>query len=195
MPGDQAAVVHEFATWVRAEAQISINLRLFVVVEFLDGGCYQTAYEWAAEQSRLSGRSSKDVLRERFGGFHDRRVAFDRAFRDGEQFRYGALNAGGLGLPKYGSYCAVLSREWQDSLVDAACLPGDSLTICSAADGSFDPAAVGILAAPHTHRHMMVAKERAGQVPATGKPEWPRLVASPGGYFGSFSPAPSLSLP
>lgn len=69
------------------------------------------------------------------------------------------------------------------SLVEAACLPGDSLTICFAADGSFDPGAVGILAAPHTHQHMMVAKERASQLPAAGKPDWPRLVASPGGHF------------
>jgi hypothetical protein len=183
MPLDQAASVRDFAAWVEAEAQISINVRLFVVAEFLNGGHYQNTYEWAAEQSRLSGRSREDVLRERLGGFYDRRAAFDRAFVNGERFRYGALNAGGAGLPEYDPYCVVLTRNWQASLADAACLPGDSLKICFTAGGTFDPALVQGLVAPHSHRHFMAAKERAGEVSSCDKAEWPALVASPGRYF------------
>jgi hypothetical protein len=183
MPPEQAAVVREFATWVEAEALISINVKLFVIVEFLNGGRYQNIYEWAQEQSRLSGRSAEDALRERLHKFYARRVTFDRAFKDGEQFRYGALNGGGAGLPEYDPYCVVLARNSVISLGDIACLPGDSLKICFAADGTFDPTLVESRTAPHTHRHLMAAKERASEVPLADKGEWPELVASPGRYF------------
>jgi hypothetical protein len=104
MPPDQAVVVREFAAWVEAEALISINVKLFVIVEFLNGGRYQNTHEWAQEQARLSGRSAEDALRERLHRFYDKRVAFDRAFKNGELFRYGALNAGGAvkWTPKFG---------------------------------------------------------------------------------------------
>jgi hypothetical protein len=37
MPPDRASSVREFAAWVEAEARISINVRLFVIVDFLSG--------------------------------------------------------------------------------------------------------------------------------------------------------------
>jgi len=183
MPPEHAALVREFAAWVEAEALISINVKLFVVVEFLNGGRHQNTHEWAREQSRLSGRSAEDALRERLQKFHDKRVAFDRAFEGGERFRYGALNAGGAGLPEYAPYCIVLTRVFQTSLSDVAYLPGDSLEICVAADGSFDVSVVESRVAPQTHRHLLVAKERASEVPPTDKPDWAGLVASRRRYF------------
>jgi len=179
----QAALVREFAAWVEAEALISINVKLFVIVEFLNGGRYQNTYEWAQEQSRLSGRSAEDALRERLHKHYEKRVTFDRAFKDGEQFRYGALNGGGAGLPEYDPYCVVLLRDSQISPEGIAYLPGDSLKICFAADGSFDPTVIESRTTPHTHRHLMAANERAIEVPLANKQEWPGLVASPGRYF------------
>jgi hypothetical protein len=183
MPPNDATLLAEFASWVEAESLIAINVKLFVAVELANGRSYQNAYEWAQEQSRLSGRPAEDVLRERLHRYYDRRVAFDRAFKDGERFRYGFLNAGGAGLPEYDPYCMVLTRTFQSSLSEAACLPGDSLTICFAATGAFRQNAVELLAVSHSHRHFMVAKERATEVIAVGKQAWPALVASPGRYF------------
>lgn len=183
MPPERAALVRDFATWVEAEALISINVKLFVIVEFLNGGRYQNIYEWAQEQSRLSGRPAEDALRERLHEHYEKRTAFDRAFVNGERFRYGALNGGSAGLPEYDPYCVVLTRNSETSLGDIACLPGDSLKICLGADGSFDPTAVQSRTAPHTHRHLMAARERANEVSLADKHEWPRLVASPGRYF------------
>jgi len=183
MSPDQAALVHEFAAWVEEKALVSINVKLFVIVDFLNGGRYQNIHEWAQEQSRLSGRSAEDALRERLHKFYDKRVAFDRAFKGGEQFRYGALNAGGAGLPEYDPWCIILTRDFITSLPDIAYLPGDSLTICFSADGAFDVSVVEGRTAPHTHRHLMVAKERASEVPLTDKRDWAGIVASPGRYF------------
>jgi hypothetical protein len=183
MPAEQVRVVREFAAWVEAEALVSINVKLFVIIEFLNGGRYQNTYEWAREQARLSGRRAEDALRERLHKFYDRRIAFDRAFKNGEAFRYGALNAGGAGLPEYDPYCVVLTRDFQTSLTDVALLPGDSLKICIAADGTLDAAVVQNRTAPHTHRHLMAATERASEVHPTDKRDWAGLVASPGRYF------------
>lgn len=183
MPPERAALVRDFANWVEAKALISINVKLFVIVEFLNGGRYQNIYEWAQEQSRLSGRPAEDALRERLHEHYEKRTAFDRAFVNGERFRYGALNGGSAGLPEYDPYCVVLARNSETSLVNIACLPGDSLKICFEADGSFDPTAVQSRTAPHTHRHLMAARERAGEVPLVDKHEWHGLVASPGRYF------------
>lgn len=183
MPPDQAAVVREFAAWVEAEALISINMKLFVMIEFLNGRRYQNTHEWAQEQARLSGRSPEDVLRERLHKFYDQRVAFDHAFKNGELFRYGALNAGGAGLPEYDPYCVVLNRDFQTSLSDIALLPGDSLKICFRANGSFDADRVHRRAAPHTHRHWMVARERTDEIFLTDKRDWAGLVLCPDRYF------------
>lgn len=183
LPAGQASAVREFAAWVEAEALVSLNLRLFVLVDVLHGQPYQNIHEWAREQARLSGRSSDDALRERLGGFYDKRVTFDRGLKNGEQFRYGALNAGGVGLPEYAPYCAVLTRAFRNSLRDVALLPGDSLKICIAPDGTLDEAVVRNRTTPHTHRHWMAATERAGEIPAAHKRGWPELVVAPGRYF------------
>jgi hypothetical protein len=122
-------------------------------------------------------------MRERLDRFYERRIASDSAFRDGEKFRYGALNAGGAGLVAFAPYCVVLTRAFQESLREAACLPGDSLQICFAVDGSFDQTAAERSPSPHTHRHLMAARERADEIPLVDQREWPALVARPGRYF------------
>jgi hypothetical protein len=183
LPEAKAAAVREFAAWVEAEALISINDRLYIVVELLTGGRYQTVHEWAREEASLTGQAVEDILRQRLGSFYHRRVAFDGAFKDGETFHYGTLNAGGAGLPKYGSYCLVLTRTFQSALPQVAYLPGDTLRVCFSADGQLDHTKVKALATPHSHRHEMVATRRAAGVVFTPKPDWPDLVIRPGQCF------------
>jgi len=183
MPPEQAALVREFASWVEAKALISINVRLYVVEDILNGKSHQNTYEFAEERARQSGRATEDILRERLQPFYERRVAFDRAFRGGQKFRYGAMHAGGAGLTDYGPYCVVLTRTFQESLAEIAYLRGGSLEICVGADATFDQEAVRCCAAPHTHRHLMAAIERASEIPALEKREWYKLVASQTRYF------------
>jgi hypothetical protein len=184
MTSEEAAVVREFASWVGAKALISINMDLLVVGDLLGGRSYQNTYEMADELARLSGRPAEEILRERLGPHYERRVAFDRAFEDGENFLYGALNAGGAGPTKiYDPYCVVLKRTYRDSLSEIAYLPGDSTIVCFGAGARLDEDAVRRLPAPHTHRHLLAAIERATEVPALDQQEWPRLVASESRYF------------
>lgn len=180
---DQATSLREFASWIKEEGLVSINVRLYIVVELLSGGRYQNTHEWAQEQCRLSGRAADEILRERLDKFYEKRVAFDHAFRDGERFRYGAFNAGGTGLPEYAPYCAVLSRAFCASLQDVAYLPGDSLKMCFNAGGSLDRRAVERYPAPHSYRHMLAANERAKEVPTTERRQWHKLVTSANRFF------------
>ena len=183
MPSADAATLREFENWVESEALISINVELYVVVALLNGRRHQNTYELAEDQSRLSGRRVEDALRERLGKYYDRRVAFDDAFNHGQKFRYGALNAGGAGLPKYAPYCVVLKEEFQSSLADVAYLPGDSLEICFSARGSFDETVVERNATPHTHRRFLAGSECADEVLTVIRGEWPKLIGSIGRCF------------
>jgi len=183
LPPHDAATVRRFAAWVEANASISINARLFVVVELLNGRTLQNIYEWAEEQARLSDRSAADVMREHLQAFHARRLAFDDAFTGGRTFRYAAMNAGNIGLPRYAPYCLVLTRAFHTRLGEIAYWPGDSLEVFFTSDGSLDLASVSRQVSPHGQRHLMVAKERVDEVVAHGKTDWPVLVAREGKYF------------
>jgi hypothetical protein len=183
MSPEQANSLREFAAWVDTDARISISVKLFVIGDLLNGRAYQNKHEWAHEQVGHSGRTPDEILRENLGSYYEKRIAFDNAFNDGVRFRYGALNAGNLGLTKYGQCCIVLTRAFEESLAEVAYLPGDSLEICLREDAGLDENAVRKLPAPRSHRHVMVAVQRATEVPPVGKREWPGLVASDSRYF------------
>lgn len=180
---DRSATVHEFADWIEAEAVISINVRLFIIVDFLNGGGYQNIYERTRELARLIGRNSEDLLREQLRGYYGKRKVFDGSFHNGERFRYGALNAGGAGLSEYGPYAVIMTRDFQSSLIDIAILPGDSLKICLSVDEALDIVAVRSRTAPFSHRHQLATIENASAVHSTDKSNWAKLVVSPTRFF------------
>ncbi len=155
LPDNEAKQAREFAQWVEAEALISINLRLFVIAELLCGTPYRNIHEWSQEQATLSGRTKDEILRERLKHFYEKRMTFDHAFEMGEHFRYGALNAGCLGLSAYGAYCAVLTYDFQQSLNQSAYLPDDSLESCFSNANTFDHSILEQSAAPYSHRHWL----------------------------------------
>lgn len=183
MVPESAALTQNFADWVEAETSVAINVKLYVLINLLNGRVYQNIYEWADEQSRLSGRAVDDILRERLREFYERRITFDRAFDRGEEFRYGELSAGAVVLREYGPYSLVLTRSCQCSLDGVAYLPGDSLKIAFADDGSFVPALIERSVAPSTHYHLMVTSECANEIPAVSRLMWPELIASPSRCF------------
>lgn len=183
LPEVEARSVKQFADWVKSHSLISINVKLFVIVELLNGRSFQNIYEWADEQAALSSRPVEDILRERLQGFYDRRRSFDGAFENGTAFRYGAINAGGAGLTNYDPYCLVFTRDFQETRDSIAYLPGDSLIICFDRDGNFREDVVETSVAPHSERHLMVAKERLREIAGTEETTWPALVVSAGRYF------------
>jgi hypothetical protein len=183
LSGEHSTIAREFAAWVEANASISMNTRLYVVVELLNGRMMQNIYEWAEEQERMSGRRADEALRERLQGFYDRRLTFDGAFSGGTRFRYAAINAGTVGLPRYAPYCVVLTKTFETGVSDIAYWPGDSLKVFFTIDGLLDFASLVRQVSPRGQRHLMVAKERANEALVHEKADWPSLVAAEDNYF------------
>lgn len=187
-----ASALRSFARWVEANALISINVQLFVLAELLNGRNLQNIHEWADEQGRISGRRAEEALREKLGDFYDRRLAFDDAFIGGRAFRYGAMNARNVGLPKYAPYCMVLTRTFINGIPGIAYWPGDSLKAYFTADGSLDLDSLSRRISAHTHRHLMVAMERAVDASVAEDADWPKLVVGDNYFEAAFVGAVSL---
>lgn len=171
MEPDSAQAVQRFAQWVEEYARIAVNMRIPVLVELLEGRPHHNIYEWAQEMSPLAGKTVDELLGERLGPFYDRRLAFDDAFDDGRRFRYGALNGGGTGLDSYGAWCVVLRSKPEQ----AACWQGDSL--------ASDVNHIARCAIAYSHRHSLVAAERAGSAATSVAGRWPALILSGKAYF------------
>lgn len=160
--------VRSFAEFVEREGQVSINMRPMPLISFLTFKRHQNMYEWAEERASESGRPREEILRERLGKYYERRIAFDRAFVNGEDFRYGALNAGGPGIRQYGNYCVILSTGGHGEAT--AYLKGDSLQSYLTPAGSIDEDLLQSDISPHSHRHMFAGLKHATALVTCGTP-------------------------
>lgn len=103
---DAAAV----ATRVHTDGRVSINRKPEAMLGFLELGRILNQFEFIEQLARDQGRPVDEMLRESLRGFYDRRLAFEDAMGGGQRFYYAAMNIGGLGAPRYGPYCLVLSH-------------------------------------------------------------------------------------
>jgi len=85
-----------FATFVKDNWRISINMRQQVLNSFLIEGKYKNIYEVKKEQSekirkvRALEIPEEQAVKKHLKGHYKSRVTFDRTFKDGEKFKYGA---------------------------------------------------------------------------------------------------------
>lgn len=175
--------INNFTEWLIEKASVSINLASSILAHFIQNATYYNIYEWAREQEDLSGRAREECLRERLGKYYDRRMSFDGAFQDGEQFSYGALNAGGLGLvTKFGMFCIVFDRKFLDK-IELVYLKEDSLFACINARGEVDLSKVCCMVAPHSHRHILAAIKHFDMIPTTSDKDWAKLILNDSSYI------------
>ena len=126
-------ILSKFVKLMKDKWTISINMRQWVLNNFLIAGKYKNIYEVRREQGeelrsvRDLEISEEQALERHQGGYYNSRVTFDRTFEDGEKFKYGALNVGGLGLKKYGEYCVIIKREQSEEYSSLAFIKEDSL--------------------------------------------------------------------
>lgn len=184
----ERASLDAFTERVERDGRIAINMRQSVLSSFLTSASYQNIYDWARARARRSSKSEEEILRERLGGFYERRITFDRAFDGGDRFRYGALNIGGPGATTYGSFCAVIGEEAPAELLDVAYLPADSLmTYVRPVPGmpnreEVDDEAILDDSAPHQSRHHLAALKLDRKIHASPEPRWPALLSSCSDY-------------
>lgn len=104
-------ILDEFTRLVENKWTISINMRQLAINDILISGRCKNVHELKKERAEeLEDYTELDIsveeaLKKHLKGFYKSRVAFDRTFKNGERFKYGALNIGGLGAQKYGEYC------------------------------------------------------------------------------------------
>jgi len=173
--------LERFAKRVEDEGRISINMRQGVLLSFLVSGRHQNIYEWAAARSARSTKAAPDIMREQLGPYYERRTVFDGFFARGDELRYGALNIGGAGATRYGSYCSVVKDATARAL-EVAYLRADSLRTYMVPGPAVDGAAVEADAASHPARHCLAARKHAGAVVRTADAAWPALLCNDDDY-------------
>ena len=126
-------IFSNFVKLVKNKWSISINMRHWALNNFLIAGKYKNVYELKKEQGeglrkvRKLEISVEQAVEKDLKGYYKGRETFDCAFEDGEKFKYGALNIGGLGLKKYGEYCVIIKRKQSEEFSSLAFIKKDSL--------------------------------------------------------------------
>jgi hypothetical protein len=92
---------------IRNDGCFSANCKPATLLRILEGEDWMNAFELAEREAARRGVAPDVALREKLGEFYERRVAFEGRAGAGRHFYYGALNAGGMGAPRYGRLCVV----------------------------------------------------------------------------------------
>jgi hypothetical protein len=181
--GDMLArseIICAFCQAIEQDARVSVNMTTSKLGLFLEDRTYLNPHEVARKLSAGSSETPDEVLRRLQGPtYYGKRVAFDRYFEDGEQFRYGALNLGGDGAVYYGKFCVVFERG-ATSAWRCAYVPGNSLELYVAGPETghrVDDAAVARDAATHAERHRLAALKHGHEV-ETSASSWPSTLCS-----------------
>ncbi len=142
---------------------------------------HQNIYEWAEGRAARSTKTAQEIIRERLGTYYERRMAFDGFFARGTELRYGALNVGGAGASRYGSYCSVV-KDIGAPRFQLAYLRADSLSTYMLHGPTVDSAAVERDAAPHEARHHLAAVKHVADVVSRPDAAWPAILCNNDDY-------------
>lgn len=126
-------ILRKFTEFIKDNCNVSINMKPFVLNSFLLTGTYMNVYELKKEgKKQLKGMVKPEIpveeaVKRHLKSYYISRTTFDRTFEDGEKFKYGALNTGGLGLRKHGKYCVVIKRNQTNEYQTLTFIKEDSL--------------------------------------------------------------------
>ncbi|HTX36782.1 MAG TPA: hypothetical protein VME43_17255 [Bryobacteraceae bacterium] len=167
----------EFAEAIKAKGRIGVNMRPMVLLDFLISDRWFNIHQWAKKTSARGGKPVEVILREKLRDYFDRRMAFDGFFESGLEFRYGALNIGGLGAHCFGEYCAILQKEAHRSC-RVGYLKGDSLNHYMAAGPKVDDGRLRVECAADGQKDMLLALKHASEVAAKPPDQWPDMICN-----------------
>ncbi len=173
-----------FVEQVKSHGRMSINMRQYTLISLLLFKRHQNIYEWAEERAQQSTKVREAIMRERLKSYYEARMTFDYFFDDGERFRYGALNIGGLGATLYGEYCVILTQEFLDDCSYLAFIKEDSLKGYVLPGSSVDIDRLKEDVADKAHVHILATLKHQGnlQTKPTEK-EWAAMVCCSDAYI------------
>jgi hypothetical protein len=173
-PPPDVGVLDQFVDKVKKDGRISINMRPRIAADFVRSDSYLNMYEAAQEAEELSNRSKDEILRERLGGYYIRRTTFDASFNEGKSFKYGALNIGGIGAPRYGLFCVVLNNDFSKDNAKIAYIKKDSLNHYTSDDGVINEGLFLRDLAVESNRQNLAAIKHAGEI-ENRIDDWPEM--------------------
>lgn len=179
----ERAVIGRFAEVVREKGRIALNLRPMGLLDLLQSNRLLNVYQWAALKVNKSKKVREEIIKDRLGEYYERRVAFDRHFVDGEDFKYGALSTGGLGADKYGEYCIVLSRDALENGGDVGYLQADSLSRYLTSDSAVNEEELVRDCAPDSHRQILAAIKHSLAILCLAESRWSSLLCNNDDYL------------
>ena len=177
-----AEALNRFFKCLEQEGRVTINMPQTVLLSFLTFGKHQNIHEWAQLRTGKSSKSKEEILREKLGEFYEKRSTFDTAFEEGEEFRYGALNIGGLGVTHFGEFCVVLKENIFTADVKIAYLKSDSLKSYMLPGPVVDEDGIRRNAAPRSHKQHLASLKNANEITTALEDKWSSLLCSEDEY-------------
>jgi hypothetical protein len=177
------AALTDFADFVKGAGRVGINMRPMVLLDFLNHDRLLNIHEWASRISARSGKPAEDAIREKLGAFCERRMAFDNHFDGGIEFRYGALNAGGLGAFRYGEYCSIFRHGETLAHCRVGYLKGDSLTDYMTFGPAVDAMKLSSECATDSHKHFLATLKHSSEAATQSPDEWPEMLCGAREYI------------
>jgi hypothetical protein len=172
-----------FMESVHRHGQISINMRPTVLLTFLTSGTLLNIHQWAESILKRSRKTKNAILKDKLGDYYFRRMAFDLYFRGGDAFQYGALIVGGLGLERYGEYCAIFSLAKLQLTSGVGYLASDSLRTYVSSKASLDGERIRTECACDTHKHFLACVKLASKICSAPEMYWNRCLCSDDDYI------------
>ena len=159
-------ILDNFATSVKDEWAISINMRESGVNGFLESGEYKNVHELKRDE---------DERKKHLKNWYELRMAFDYTFQNGEKFKYSALNVGGLGADKFGDYCVLFGRENIEAYSTLAFIKEDSLRYVDA-NHNVDIKRLEQDIAGRGCVHFLAALKHEGDLGSDANSEWASVI-------------------
>jgi hypothetical protein len=175
-----ASILDSFTEFVEEKWTVSVNMDLLAIYDLLISGKYKNVYEVKGELAQELRRheglgvSLESALKGHLKSYYRPTTAFDRAFKNGEKFRYGALNIGGLGAYKYGEFCVVFGKKQVREYSALVFIKQDSLKYVNS--NVLDIEQLLQDTANKECIHLLVALKHEGYIESTPDHRWPSMV-------------------
>ena len=181
-----------FSSFISRKGRVSINFRLTDCLAFLTSGQHRNIYELAQIKAQSSGQTAEHELRLHLGKYFPKRKGLNDAFEDEELFRYGALNAGGVGAFYYGDYCAVQTSDFLETETDVAYIKSDSLNQYVDSSGKVAITQLAKELASESHKCRLATIKHNDDITKHQEESWSRLMCHDKTYievvfFNSFT--------
>jgi len=180
-------ILSNFVKLVKNKWAFSINMGLGTLNIFLIAGRYKNVYELKKEQGgklrevRKLEISDEQAVKGHLKGYYRSRVTFNRTVEDGEKFKYGALNIGGLGLERYGECCVVIKRKQSEEYSSLAFIKEDSLEYVEGDSVNIERLSQDI--ANRECVHALVALKHENEIGGFPFDEWASMICCDESYI------------